>query len=194
MKRALWPLEKSLCLAVCCLFAALLVAGVLLWGAQRYWHWSQYQQERLQQTLDQRRQQVQQRQQAWQTIAQYQAPFNRLLAQQIIGTEQQAEHLQALARYRQQHPQQQLQFQLHAPQPWLAAAPIANLQTFASPLNIELRLRDEDALSSFSLWLEQQPGLIAPARCEMRLAQPSGIALNCDYLWLTIQALATEPR
>ncbi|QKJ66017.1 hypothetical protein HQN60_04425 [Deefgea piscis] len=195
MNRAFsWPLEKSLQLALCWLTAALLVAGVLLWGAHRYWSWSQYEQDRLQQTLAQLRQQVNQRQQAWQNIQQHQAQFKRLNAQLMLGAEHRVEYLQALALYRQQNPQQQLQYQLQAPQPWPAASPMANLHTVASPLNIQLRLRDEDALSNFTLWLKQQPGFTAPARCEMSLAQPSGIALNCDYLWLTIQALVTEPR
>ena len=171
---------------------AMLVAGVLLLGTQIYLYFSEQERAALQQQLEQVRSSADAAQQSWDSVARHQAEFNLLKQRNILGAERRLDWIEALADQAKQQPNWQMQYQFSPQRALEQASPINNEQVYASNMKLGVQAANETVFSELTRWLATQPGFVAPASCQLLRAEQSGIAIHCDYIWLTIAPLKTE--
>ncbi|MGL6039814.1 MAG: hypothetical protein ACRC01_01275 [Deefgea sp.] len=171
---------------------AMLVAGVLLLGTQIYLYFSQQEQAALRQQLQQVRASADAAQVSWDSVQQHQADFNLLQRRSIYGAERRLDWIEALAAQAKLNPALQLQYQF-APQQVLAQSlPMNNFQVHASAMKLGFLATNETVFSDLTQWLSKLPGYAVPAACLLQRAEQIGIAVSCDYLWLTIAPVKAE--
>lgn len=185
-----WRLIRS---AIVWLGSALLLSGVMVLSTQIYLYFSQQEQLVLQQQLHQVRSNADAAQTAWQIVAAHQAQFNQLQQRTIFGGERRLDWIEALLAYAKQNPSAQLQYQFAPQTPLAQSAPINDLQIYSSKMQIHYQAANELNFSDFTQWLASLPGLAAPTSCLLQRAEQGGLTVNCDYAWLTIAPLKTEP-
>lgn len=171
---------------------AMLLAGGLLLGTQIYLYFSQQEQAALQQQLQQVRARADAAQLSWDSVQQHQAEFNVLQRRRIFGAERRLDWIEALAAQTKLQPTLQLQYQF-SPQKTLEQSPPMNaVQVYASAMKLGFLAANETDFSRMVQWLNTQPGYAMPAACQLQRAEQAGIAVTCDYVWLTIAPLKAE--
>lgn len=171
--------------------AAMLVAGVLLLGTQIYLYFSEQEQRTAQQQLQQARANADAAQLAWDTIEQHQTEFKALQQLHLLGDERRLDWIEALSVKAKTRPELKLLYQF-APQRTLEqSTPINQFQVYASSMMLGFVAMNETVFSEMAQWLNQQAGYAVPAVCQMQRAD-EGIAMNCEYLWLTIAPVKAE--
>jgi len=184
-----WLLIRS---AMVGLSGAMLVVGVLLLGTQIYLYFSQQEQVRTQQELQHARANADAAQRAWDSVRLHQAEFNLLQQRHIVGAERRLDWIEALSVLAQSRPELQLEYQFSPQQVLEQSPPINQFQVYASSMKLGLLAKNETVFSEMTQWLSQQPGFAAPAACQMQRAEQPGIAVSCDYVWLTIAPVKVE--
>lgn len=184
-----WLLIRS---PIVWLGGAMLVAGVLLLGTQMYLYFSQQEQSAIQQQLQIIRSNADAAQQSWDTVELHQAEFNLIQQRSILGAERRLDWIEALADQAKRQPQWQLQYQLSPQRTLEQSSPINNYQVYASGMKLDFHATNETVFSELTRWLATLPGFVAPASCQLQRAEQEGIAIHCDYVWLTIAPVKAE--
>lgn len=185
-----WLLIRS---AIIWLGSAMLFAGVLLLGTQIYLYFSEQEQKALRVQLQQVSASADAAQTAWHSVSESKTLFNLLKKRSIFGAERRLDWIEALANWAKIQPEAQLQYQF-APQKILEQSPpINNFQVYASAMSLHFQVQNELGFSEFTQWLSALPGYAAPVSCLLSRAERAGLAVNCDYAWLTIAPMKAEP-
>ncbi len=171
---------------------AMLVAGVLLLGTQLYLYLSQQEQATSQQQLQQIRASADAAQVAWDSVQQHQADFNLLQRRSIYGQERRLDWIEDLTAQANNHPTLQLKYQFSPQKVLEQSSPINNFQVYASEMKLDFLAANELIFSELTQWLSSRPGYAVPASCQLQRAEKAGIAVSCDYVWLTIAPIKVE--
>ncbi|SFN97220.1 hypothetical protein SAMN05660284_02633 [Formivibrio citricus] len=187
--RSDWRLLRA---PLLCLAGALLLAGLVLAFCAQVWQRSTEQWAQAQTRLQQAQSAADAIEREYRAAEAGKAHFLKLQASGIVGKERRGEWLELFDRANAAGVMPQLRYRIEAQRPLEHASPIGNSMVYASHMTLQYRARHEAAFSAAHRLLAEAPGHAVPVRCRVgRVSENEpGLAVDCDYLWLTIAPVA----
>jgi len=187
--RSDWRLLRA---PLLCLAGALLLAGLVLAFCAQVWQRSTEQWAQAQTRLQQAQGAADAIEREYRAAESGTARFLELQASGIVGKERRGEWLELLDRANANGFMPQLRYRIEAQRPLENASPMGNSMVYASRMTLQYRARHEAAFSAAHRLLAEGPGHPVPVRCRISRApeNEAGLAVDCDYLWLTIAPVA----
>lgn len=191
ISRSDWRLLRT---PLLCLAGALLLAGAMLVFCAQARQRSAEQRAQSQARLQQAQNAADAAEREYRAAETGKARFMELRASGMIGKERRGEWLELLDRATDTSVMPQLRYRIEAQRPLEHASPIGNSMLYASRMMLQYRARHEAAFSAAHRLLAEAPGRAVPVRCRIGRTPENGpgLAVDCDYLWLTI-APVTQP-
>lgn len=185
-----WRLIRASLLWFAC---ALLLATLALLFNLHYRRHGEYKLQQLQTSLHEARAATERAQHEYLSAEQNQSHYQKLQASGILAPEQRLEWLALLNQARADGVMPQLRYRIEAQKPLEHATPSGNSMLYASHMALQYHVQHEAAFSVAHRLFANVSGRVMPLRCQISrdkaiesTHENTPLAVNCDYLWLTI--------
>lgn len=175
------------------LLLVLPLAGLVAWLGQSQRALAQHRATQLHQQLDTMQRQLAELENTYSTVREGLGLYQTLTARGLLVAEPRLQWVEQLQQAETAGLLPALQYRVATPRLLSPTAPSRSLALQGCPIQVQYVVAHERAFSTAHRLMAQLPGQLVPLRCELRRrsASEGGLAVDCDYLGLSMVATAT---